>query len=670
MSRYFFFNAINYKMSLIITSSNEVGNTNQLQIDAPYNYRNDIKSGLRVPKGSEIAVESVKINRQPTIDYSAGACCNFFMGQRLDDSGSLSQSQSYIMPSVNTIDQSLSPKDFGDKFSQVMNDSFSIHPEIITTGSSKASMTVRQPANPAVNGFDGYKYLISQVGTTATSAVPPSGTEKLIHGSLTYDGATITSARDDTYLQLQPEDEKGGPISLFDGELVYTTITGTDWTLGLSRPILNSDSDTLSAQHNGDFAEENPWLNFEPTVGEGLGPAEDLYFDYAVESVSGEIRLYHAVPNADARSRESPIVMQEILYFNKNDGAVSINNSHNSSFASGTRIPSASITDITFKVSNEILEISASGNLICRANVVTSASFKDQIPKPVSQSCWKMYPTACLWESGDTCLVKTYQCRDNTTIKNNKIYNTWNFRCDNHANIETATQLIEYGGSIRDQGTAYGYGNPLKNAETWVLDVDRRLLNLRLADMFGDAVEPFPEGRGSTYLRPYKGLNASLMQDYEPLLICGPSDDYLPRRVQSWQPNTADQLGFSPFAIAPTISGMIAAGGQASFVSAAKPSTSSESSTFIRVPTLNHKTFNFGTGNPSKILYQVPRFDNSGTDAGALFFQNSDKTYIDLNNIDDIVLTDLDVQFVRKNETFAKDLTGSSEVVFHIRKKK
>ena len=95
----------------------------------------------------------------------------------------------------------------------------------------------------------------------------------------------------------------------------------------------------------------------------------------------------------------------------------------------------------------------------------------------------------------------------------------------------------------------------------------------------------------------------------------------------------------------------------------------SEHSTFIRVPTLNHKTFNFGTGNPSKILFQVPRFDNSGAETGALFFQNPDKTYIDLNNPTPITLTDLDVHLVRKDEKFARDLTGSTEVMFHIRSK-
>ncbi len=96
---------------------------------------------------------------------------------------------------------------------------------------------------------------------------------------------------------------------------------------------------------------------------------------------------------------------------------------------------------------------------------------------------------------------------------------------------------------------------------------------------------------------------------------------------------------------------------------------SSEQSTFIRVPTLNHQTFNFGTGNPSKILFHVLRFANSGAEGGGLYFQNNDKSFIDLNNPTDITVTDLDVQFVRKDETFAKDLTGSSEVVFFVRRK-
>ena len=159
------------------------------------------------------------------------------------------------------------------------------------------------------------------------------------------------------------------------------------------------------------------------------------------------------------------------------------------------------------------------------------------------------------------------------------------------------------------------------------------------------------------------------MSSYEPLFITGKSERYTENLVQRWTPNSMNALGFTPFSVVPLENSVTTSSGQASFTSTTRPSMTSENSTFIRVPTLNHKTFNFGTGNPSKILFQVPRFDNSGGETGALFFQNADKTFIDLNNTTDFTITDLDVQFVRKDEKFAKDLTGSSEVVFVIRQK-
>ena len=57
-------------------------------------------------------------------------------------------------------------------------------------------------------------------------------------------------------------------------------------------------------------------------------------------------------------------------------------------------------------------------------------------------------------------------------------------------------------------------------------------------------------------------------------------------------------------------------------------------------------------------------------ETGALYFQNNDKTYVDLNNATELRVTDLDVHIVRKNETFVNDLTGSTEIVFHVRKKR
>ena len=89
------------------------------------------------------------------------------------------------------------------------------------------------------NPFQGFRYNIPQIGASATSIIPPSGYEKVIFGDLQYNGTTATADGDDTYFQLQPRDSAGGPISLFDGQITFNNFTGTNWTVGLARPIYN-----------------------------------------------------------------------------------------------------------------------------------------------------------------------------------------------------------------------------------------------------------------------------------------------------------------------------------------------------------------------------------------------------------------------------------------------
>jgi len=56
-------------MSLLITSSKQprVGGTVDIGIEKPFNYINNFQNPVKIPANSEIAVESVKINRLPRI---------------------------------------------------------------------------------------------------------------------------------------------------------------------------------------------------------------------------------------------------------------------------------------------------------------------------------------------------------------------------------------------------------------------------------------------------------------------------------------------------------------------------------------------------------------------------------------------------------------------------
>lgn len=641
-------------MSLILTSSQEPDNVPQFAVSAPYQYRNDFRSGLKIPANSEIAVESVKLNRNPALDYEQSQVTLFWFGERLAANASLSESMSWVIPSINRIDSHLSPEDFKEEFEKILKTALSVHPEIDTVNG--ITMTPIHATSSVINPFQGYRYNINQVAASATSAVPPSGYEKTIFGDAQWNGTTFTADSDDTFVQLQPVDDVGGPISLFGGNITFDTFTGSQWTVGLMRPIYNAPADA-------EYITSNPTLRHfaQSGLNEGMGPDEDMMFDYCAEvGTDNVLRLYHSVPDSEGSGK---MVMSEIVYYQKNNSSTTANNAPNSSFATGSPIPSASITDITFRVENEKVIVSASGNVVVETNDISSASFKDQVPKPVNQNCWKMYPTVGLWETGDDINISKYECRTSSTIHKNILPNNWAFKSCIHADMNNVFK------EAVDSATGeYVVNRPWSEAKHWPNSLDFRDIMKSFVN-YEDEVNP---PHTSPYVRPYKGLDHSRLEDYEPIFVMGKSDRYTDSSVQEWTPNSMNVLGFSPFSVAPLQNSVSATGaraGGASFTSTTRPSMTSENSTFIRVPTLNHKTFNFGTGNPSKILFQVPRFDNSGAETGALFFQNSDKTYIDLHNPTDFTLTDLDIHLVRKDEKFAKDLTGSTEVMFHIRKK-
>jgi len=643
-------------MSLLITSSSEgAGDTNQIGISVPYQFRNNLKNPLIIEPLSEIAVESVKLNRMPQIDYEGAMVCNLWFGERLAEGG-LENSLSYFIPCENTIDEGSSPLDFSEKFKRILQENYSQHPEI---DSQNIEINV---ITDSIGGFVGFEFKIPSLGgVAAASTIPPDGTrtqeDTTVSDDLSllqWDDGVLTAVGENVLGQLMPINAEGGPLSLNSGSLTYDNrdVVG-GYTLGCSRPIgvilddgqfESQDTDTLFGEdYNND----------------GIGPNGQGFMDYcAQDDGDGFVRLYHAV--CDGVGHHEPpgsrprMVMEEIIYYENTDGAFAKKNTENTSFATGTPQLSSKVPQITFRPNGEKMEI-LFGASIAASPILVNASTKSQVPKPVGQTAWKMYPTVCLWEDEDEVEITRYECRTSTTIYNNQPENSWISR----SQIPT----ILGNGTALDQFTQLTAGviptPPWNNATSWGKSVD-----IRPAYQILDAAS---QNTSATTLRTRKVISGSLITDYENIFIMGPSERYMPRRIQEWQPNSMEALGFSPFAINVS-SNMVSAFG-ASFRSATRPSMLSQHSTFVRVPTLTHETYNFGTGNPSKILYQVPRFDNSGTETGALFFQNPDKTFIDLKNTTELRITDLDVHMVRKDERFAKDLTGSTEVVFHIRKK-
>ena len=393
--------------------------------------------------------------------------------------------------------------------------------------------------------------------------------------------------------------------------------------------------------------QENTYFdyNFEPG-GHGVGPKSETFYEYCAESEDGVVKLYQSVPDSGGGNQ---VVMKEIKYYQKNNGSFTANNGSNSSFATGSPLASSAVTSITFKLDNEFLIVSdQNASVICIPTLV-NASTKAQVPKPNCQNGWKLYPQIDLWAAEDEVSITTYRGRNSTTMKDNYYRNDWPSHC--------TTDVTDDEGRLYEKWT----GMMAYPSEMDLRDIFRYYEGV-------DEIPALPVFGGS--IHTYKGLDNNVMAGYENLLIMGQSQRYMALKpgVQSWQPNSADILGFAPQAIGPKVTGIVAAFG-ASFAAPGLPSTSADSSLFIRTPRLDLQTYNAATGNPSKILYSLPRFDNTGSESGALFFEASERLYVDCNNPQPLQITDFKVDMVKKDETKATDLTGATEIIFHFRKK-
>ena len=667
-------------MSLIITSSSQgLDETNQIGIAKPEQYKNHMKNSLIIEAGSEIAVESVKINRIPMLDAGAAIVANYWFGERLVKDG-LNKSLSYIIPTQNRIGRSVTPIDFADQYLNTLKEAYSLHPEI---NSVDIEMNTKFSAGGV---FEGYEYKIPQIGIagSASSTSPPAATSYVVTiptesnafiagAYVTWDGDELDGA-EGQFAQLQPRGTDGGPIALNGGLIQYDPSALDEFTIGLSRPYCQKVAQTspVTDESGGENSCQSPVEVFKTDEGNyGVGPFFTDFYDYCAEvAADGKLRLYHALPagqsdsdSPNALSTGNGLRMTEIIYYQKASTSFTRDNKDNSSFATGAPITwSGSQGVIAFETDGEKVKISVSGNIIAKP-VLVNASTKGQIPKPIAQTAWKMYPTVSFWTDDEPITIDKYTSRTSATIWNNQPENSWITKTlmstflDEVNGISTTKPVFVEGPNSNER-------SPWNNAYFWGKNVDGRDMFVPYA-AFNEA-PAVPEEGGT--IHTYQTIIAKVINDYENIFIVGNSQRYMDKALQQGQPNSGNILGFYPMGFTP-IAGSMTANVGASFASAQRPSLMSQHTSFIRVPTFTHQTYNFGTGNPSKILFQVPRFDNAGTETGALYYQNNDKTYVDLNNAQQLNITELDVHIVRKNETFVEDLTGSTEIIFHVRKK-
>jgi hypothetical protein len=413
----------------------------------------------------------------------------------------------------------------------------------------------------------------------------------------------------------------GGVAKIFNTAICYKALSLVHGGMEISLTNANAASWSVGLVRSDPEDDKAPYY-FEQTTGNEYWRNFD-YYDVVVDAGqkgigSGSnryIRLYHAVLGGTGYT------MQELKYYEIagnpfNTASINATGGYNwSSNASG-------IDAIEYEIYNEQIKIIAKNNasgLAWTLYEYAAGNDKEYQLKPVND-CWRtMYGKFHLSgnNSGKYLGITNYKGHNNFGY-GNVIYDYW---ADLTFDNETFTT---------------GY------------ELDHRFFNdITDTDKYAQL-----------------GISASkTLQDYEFKLIVSPSTLY----IDSNQANSARLLGFPNQSV---VSKTSTSGTSEIFNSTDVPPMKSNSSLFVRVPNLTHRTFNTATNGISKILYHLPRFTNNGESSGnALYFEPAEKTFISLNNPDDITINEFDIDFVNENETLAEDLAGKSIVMLYVRQK-
>lgn len=679
-------------MSLILTSNrlNENKGTQRgtLGTENPADYKNFFRSPILVEADSEIAVQSVKIDRNGNYEMNDNSYFCHYWGK---DPTLLPTEEEYeylnsfartISLNAGTYNNNSLPVEMKRAFEAQYSDP-RIWKGATTTIHTNASglpqgLDLKFTAKGSASGVDVNASLVSTpqpvfqlerpdgvVGGSNGYGFTPGTTP-----TVTKIGTTTTFATTTAVGQLQDR-----VFGLNQGRLDILTknMMGNRWCCGLSRPQLQYRENIYDDVYNLDDA-TNPLSEGNrrivpadaATIGP-LGPFE--IYDYAVMlSEDDEILvLQRALDNETGYS-----VMEELEYWNA--GGVTKDRTARMTKAQW----SASFDGVRFSGSGD--EIGLWGQVAGKTTYVaiigsqaTTAETPGKVFTPIGDTSYALYPMFNLGSgamtinnyesnySGVQTEATEYKYPTYTEVGGVRTYTPGS---DLFSNESVSSTLL---GSTFSRPPGRSLQGPALVA---------RIDGSRMKNLW--TVKNGPGGLINITSYDFVGLLASphLGVDFDHVLTIGVMDvgsQYLTITPAQEFPNMARKLGFPRRSLLfqGSTDGYMSGAGtlNVTFTSTA-PSELLNKSCFIRVPNLTHKSYNGAQSSMSKILYQVPQFTNDGRQFGPLYFEPGEKTYVSLHNPSNLLLNDLQVQFVEANERVVDSFTGSTQVVFHIRRRK
>ena len=621
-------------MSLVITS-NEVLEDRPDTSNAfkPYSYQNRLLNTMRIPPNSEIALQSAKINKNGLFVLDrANSGFNHYFGTRIDSDAAipdLSYSTTQAFPAVIGAGEAFraggkSEKNVDDLAVDVERglSKSAFHPSLIN-GSTTASIKVNPLINASTGSFGGYKFdFTQQTGKTTRNAASIQFTDVSLNNNYTFtqaNGVVSATSINGFYAQ-----NREYPISQNAGECVFDfSNSGGQFMCGLSRINIRRE---FGGGDDYDYLPDYFDFNVGGQIKNPLiHRGQFQYADICIMIVKGKLRVYQSGSRTAAGSK-SGIMMNEVKYWE-------VSSTFNDVY--DYALNDDEYEKVKFTLTNEELKIElidSEGSDVLLADYTTlraAGAVKNECLNPVCAPKWALYPI---------CAISGGNGAGSMELESIQHYTNYPSYSD--------TGYLSY--------DWWGYSQH-RELTRYCQEVEMRDWNNFSRTVSGTL--------GNGLLAP-KLLNASGgMADYDNILITAQSEEY--GEVITANANTSRTLGFEKVPVSNNATG----GSNILNVveSISVPKLISNVSLFIRLNNFTQNTMNAKKGTLSKIIAHLPRFDNSGNETGGLYFEPHEKTYLALNNPEDILINSFDIDIVYDNETLCTALSGKTIVCFHIR---
>ena len=635
-------------MSLIIASNVNLKDApSTSNIHKPYSWSNRTSNTFKIEKDSEIAVQSVKINKNGQLSIaSSNSKYSFYLGEDIDPD-TLTLAESVYHPVADSIVRpEEGVKEFTtDELARKVETSMRknvMNPHFYDAG--KVALEVTAKVNATTGAYEGLTWDLQQ-DAQPSNVVPADGSAQSVFPTsrFTYASGVMTRVN-----ATPPETDGSSPQGccavfpdypcLLSGTHAYPTIdfdisngTGSDkgtWAVGLTRynlqnPFIDETTGEISCFCPPYYA---PFFNG------GAGSIYALkraFFDFvAIRSADGKLRIYQSCVKTDSISGDR-LIMKEVVYYHAG----------NPVFKGGIYDLATNpngYTNLRFRIDNQgvICEIGVGG----MHSDLVNTTYGDKRNQFTPRSCLQnfLYPQIFIQKLGTSIGIAER--------------NTY-FSISNYGSFDATDPDVDWVARLTKTGKYTKWGKPVENRD-WN-NFDASLGNTKYT--FKSA---YPYSGG--------GTSGGWLDETQMNLILAPNSLY--GEDYTAESNSQYLLGFKGRSLA--IGTFSTSDGSTDLDSISIPLLMSPKSLFVRVNNLTQTSINAQMGNSySKIIAHLPRFDSAGNEVGALHFEPNQLVYVSLQNSQDLFLNSIDIDLVYDNETYADCLSGKSIVVLHVRKR-